>query len=274
VNLQVRSMQCRMEGLRPRLDALFATWHRPEFIAPDPLQFVRPFARVEDREIAGLVAASLAFGRVASILRSVGRVLGAMGSEPATYVDRVDRKELAATFRGFRHRWTTSDELVDLLLAIRQVRREYGSLGDCLISRYHRTDATVLPALRSWVDALLAHQGRRKNSLLPDPSSPSACKRLHLYLRWMVRHDEVDPGGWPGISPAKLVVPLDVHMFRACRTLGLTRRKQAGLAAALEITAAFRLIAPDDPVRYDFALTRPGIRGGKASPAIPTSWRR
>ncbi len=96
--------------------------------------------------------------------------------------------------------------------------------------------------------------------LLCHPAAGSACKRLNLYLRWMVRRDDVDPGGWTGVSPARLVIPLDVHMHRIGRGLGLTQSRYANLRTALEITAAFRRIAPDDPVRYDFALTRLGIR--------------
>jgi uncharacterized protein (TIGR02757 family) len=96
--------------------------------------------------------------------------------------------------------------------------------------------------------------------LLADPRDKSACKRLNLYLRWMVRRDDVDPGGWEGVRPAQLVVPLDVHMHRIGRALGLTQRQQADCRTALEVTEAFRKISPEDPVKYDFALTRLGIR--------------
>ena len=100
----------------------------------------------------------------------------------------------------------------------------------------------------------------KENSLLPCPEKGSACKRFHLFLRWMVRNDAVDPGGWDGISASKLIVPLDVHMHRICMRLGLTSRAQADLKTALEVTGRFRAIVPEDPVRYDFALTRIGIR--------------
>ncbi len=95
--------------------------------------------------------------------------------------------------------------------------------------------------------------------LLPSPGKGSACKRLNLFLRWMVRSDDVDPGGWSGVDAGKLIVPLDTHMHRMGLEVGLTRRKQADMQAALEVTRAFRTIAPEDPVRYDFALTRLGI---------------
>jgi len=120
----------------------------------------------------------------------------------------------------------------------------------------------LLPALGRFVDELCSAAGGLDDHLLPRPERGSACKRLNLWLRWMVRRDAVDPGGWTGVSPAQLVVPLDVHMHRICRALGLTRREAADLRTAVEITDAFRSFAPDDPVRYDFALTRLGIRPG------------
>ena len=101
--------------------------------------------------------------------------------------------------------------------------------------------------------------GGYRQCLLPSPESGSACKRLNLFLRWMVRSDAVDPGGWSGVSPAMLIVPLDTHMHRIAAKLGLTKRRAADFRAAREVTGAFRTIAPEDPVKYDFALTRLGI---------------
>jgi uncharacterized protein (TIGR02757 family) len=121
-------------------------------------------------------------------------------------------------------------------------------------------DETVLPALGEFAEELRSLGGLGDCHLLPRPERGSACKRLNLYLRWMVRQDQVDPGGWEGVSPARLVVPLDTHMRRLCAAMGFTRRSCAGMRAALEATARFREIAPEDPVRYDFALTRLGIR--------------
>ena len=114
----------------------------------------------------------------------------------------------------------------------------------------------MLPALARFVGELRSYAGSVLPSLLPSPADGSACKRLNLFLRWMVRKDAVDPGPWTSVPGAKLVVPLDTHMFRIARGLGLTPRRQADLKIALEITAGFRAIRPDDPVRYDFSLTR------------------
>jgi uncharacterized protein (TIGR02757 family) len=118
-------------------------------------------------------------------------------------------------------------------------------------------DPTVVPALSAFVGNVFPEGC---DFLIPTPDRGSACKRLNLFLRWMVRRDDVDPGGWDGVPPSKLVVPLDIHMHRIALTLGLTERKQADLRTAIEITEAFRKLSPSDPVRYDFVLTRFGIR--------------
>ena len=120
------------------------------------------------------------------------------------------------------------------------------------------TDETVLGAMTAFASQL----GRDCAHLVARPEKGSACKRMSLFLRWMVREDAVDPGGWTGVSPAQLIVPLDVHMERIGQMLNLTGRKSPNMGMALDITEAFRSMAPDDPVKYDFALTRFGIRDG------------
>ncbi|MCK4410112.1 MAG: DUF2400 family protein, partial [Candidatus Eisenbacteria sp.] len=133
-------------------------------------------------------------------------------------------------------------------------------------------DETVLPALTSFVggiaDASCVAAGVEGACPLPDPARGSACKRLHLFLRWMVRSDDVDPGGWDAVPASKLIVPLDTHMHRFSLLLGLTDRKQANGRTALEITRAFRSFSPDDPVKYDFSLTRLGIRDDLSEEAL------
>ena len=126
------------------------------------------------------------------------------------------------------------------------------------MAHHGQNEETTSPGLRGFSKELL--NGSRPTSLVSAPEKGSACKRLHLYLRWMVRSDRVDPGCWRGVSPSQLVVPLDTHMHRIALALGMTNRKQANFAAALDVTRAFRALCPEDPVRYDFSLTRLGIR--------------
>jgi uncharacterized protein (TIGR02757 family) len=239
------------------LEALYRRYNKRGYITPDPLQFLHNYPDVGDREIAGMVASSLAYGRVAQIVRSVASALTRMGPSPAAFLREHSERQLHAAFTGFKHRFTPAGEIVALLLGIREAIRRHGSLNACFLAGYRDENETVLPALREFV-AVLA---RGDANLIPCPSRGSACKRLNLYLRWMVRHDDVDPGGWTGVSPATLVIPLDTHMHRIGLTMGMTARKAADLKTALDITAAFRRIMPSDPVRYDFALTRLGIRG-------------
>ncbi len=246
--------------LKTLLESLYETYNDRRFVDPDPLVFLYDYDDRRDREVAGMIASSLAFGNVKQILRSIGAVLRVMGPSPAEYVCCAKPSRLRRSFSGFRHRWIRGDELVSLLLGLRNVLRTYGSLESCFCSGLDEKQADPVPALSGLVDALLAAGDRPANRLLAVPVRKSACKRLNLFLRWMVRRDNVDPGVWKSVSASMLIVPLDTYMFRFGGAAGFTSRKQADLEAAREITARFGEIAPDDPVKYDFALTRLGIR--------------
>jgi uncharacterized protein (TIGR02757 family) len=210
--------------------------------------------------VVGLIASSLAYGRVKCILKSVSRVLERM-EKPARFLQEVSDSGLLDTFRDFRHRVTSGETLSLMLLGAKRVISDFGSLGACFKAGLAEEDETVFPALTRFVDELTLAAGASPAHLLPAPAKGGACKRLNLFLRWMVRCDEVDPGGWPDVPRDKLVIPLDTHMHAMGQRLGFTKRKQADRRTALEITSAFRRFAPEDPVRYDFALTRLGIRG-------------
>jgi uncharacterized protein (TIGR02757 family) len=206
------------------------------------------------------VAAGLAYGRVAQILKSVATVLTALGSSPRRFLARAPASAITRRFATFRHRFTSGAEIAALLVAVKRAVAAGRTLEQLFRAGLAPGDATVLSALSAFVAALRRLAPAPCPSLLSSPDDGSACKRMNLYLRWMVRRDAVDPGPWRGVPAAKLVVPLDTHLFRIGRQLGLTQRRQADLVAALEITRAFARFAPRDPVRYDFALTRLGIR--------------
>jgi uncharacterized protein (TIGR02757 family) len=246
--------------LKRFLKETFDRYHHAKYISPDPLELVYRYHEPLEREVVGLIASSLAYGRVAQILRSVEWVLARMGPSPRTFVEKARKSDLEDSFQGFKHRFSTHSELVNLLMGMQGVIRRHGSLRACFRSGIRPGDETTAGALCAFVRELRVPDAAEFSSLIPRPEKNSACKRLHLYLRWMVRSDEIDPGVWPDVSPARLIVPLDTHMFGTCRVLGMTSRSQAHLPAALEITQAFRDIDPDDPVKYDFSLTRIGIR--------------
>jgi uncharacterized protein (TIGR02757 family) len=251
----------RASELRAYLDAAYGEFNRKEFIHPDPLELVLGYEDPDDREVAGLVAASLALGTVKGILAGAGDALARLSPSPAKAIDAMGRKGLAEAFSGFRYRFFSGDDVSSLLGAVAALRGRYGSLGARLRELSAGTDArTIAPALALLVRELRDASGSAfKASLFPSPEDGSACKRPFLFLRWMARKDRVDPGVWArGIEPL-LMLPLDTHMERAGRSLGLLRRKGNGIKAAMELTESFRRLNPEDPVKYDFALTRPGI---------------
>ena len=249
------------------MESLFDRCHQRRFVHPDPLEFVWRFSLADDQEVVGLLAASLAFGRVRSILNSVEKVLFALGSHPAATIDSGNRNDEQELLASFVHRYARGEHLVELLEGIRRTRRTFGSLQGAFLAHLTPDADSTLPALQGFVKELSAHFTNPRNPLLPDPGGPSACKRLHLFLRWMVRHDEVDPGPWREIPSSLLVVPLDVHMHRMARMYGWTHRASADRKAALEVTGALRVFDPQDPVRFDFSLTRPGIWGRGTEPS-------
>jgi uncharacterized protein (TIGR02757 family) len=243
-----------------RFETLYRSLNHRKFVHPDPIEFLYDYCELRDREIVGLIASSLAYGRVGHILKSVSRVLSKMGLSPFSFLMSSSTENLENTFQNFRHRFTSDEDLISLLRGIRGVLKKHGSLYSCFCSKMEMGDKTIFNALSSFVHEINAYSPNAPNFLIPIPERGSACKRLHLFLRWMVRKDAVDPGGWDGIPPSKLIIPLDTHMFKIAAYLGATKRRQADLKAAVEITDAFRLISPGDPIRYDFALTRLGIR--------------
>jgi uncharacterized protein (TIGR02757 family) len=252
------------------LEDLYRKFNRRELADHDPIVFLYDYGDPDDREVVAVVASSLAYGRVAQILRSVRTVLDRMGPSPARFLrDRSDSR-LLATLRHFKHRFTTGEDLCALLAAVRDTRRRCGSLRECFLAGRSASPTrpaggeSFLPALTHLAETLRSANRGLGKFLLPSPLGGSACKRLNLMLRWLIRHDEVDPGGWENIEPWGLLVPLDTHMHRMCRAMGATRRQAADLTTSLEVTAAFRGVCPQDPVRFDFAMTRPGILGDRA----------
>lgn len=256
-----------MASYGPILEALYERYNGPAFLTPDPVEVLYPYGETAEREIVAFIAASLAYGRAGLIKKSLSRVLPLLGPSPRSFLLAADRPSLTERFRGFRHRFTDEEELVDLLFALGALIRDRGSLERAFadgLSPQGRSHLALVP----FVGLIRSRTGGRPNSLLADPSGGSACKRLHLFLKWMVRCDAVDPGGWTVLRPASLVVPLDTHMHRIGLELGLTARRQADLKAALEMTEAFALVCPDDPARYDFVLTRFGIRSDLAMESL------
>jgi len=256
----------RSARVKPVLERLYEKYNHRGLVKTDPLQFVYRYSGRADREIAGLLAAALAYGRVQQIEKSLNRLFEYMGESPFAFVRDFDTRK-RAQLGDFKHRFTTGDDISDLLELLRAVLEEFGSLEKYFAQGYSTGDATIIPALSKFCDSLCAayakgHRGRVSGGLkylLASPTRNSACKRLNLFLRWMVRDDDVDTGLWKSIDKAKLIVPIDVHMSRLCKILGLYSRKTVSLSTAMEITEGFTRIEPTDPAKYDFSLSRIGI---------------
>ncbi len=245
---------------KQKLETVYKRYNKRELVDPDPLVFLYDYNNVKDREIVGLIAATLAYGRVAQILKNVKKVLTVLGSSPTSYLSNNEPVQIERDLKGFKHRFTTDHEMTALLVAIKKAIKKYGSLEELFLHSYRKDHENIIPALAGFVNELKSLGGIKKSSLLSDPTMESACKRLNLYLRWMVRCDKVDPGGWSSVPPSKLLIPLDTHMFKFGKCYSFTSRKNAGLKTVVEITAGFKKIAPQDPTKYDFAITRFGIR--------------
>jgi uncharacterized protein (TIGR02757 family) len=250
----------RREILRQRLDQLVATFD-VSTITPDPLELVLRYSDPLDQEVAGLLAAAFAYGRADIVVANIGRVLDAMMPSPYAYLTKFKRKDAERRFADFAHRFQKMPELVDLLECIANAIERHGSLGALFRRCYSQHDADIGAALARFVEALATAQPRNRATqyLLTNPHDGSACKRMNLYLRWMVRRTSPDLGLWIFVDPAKLVMPLDTHIHRIATFLGLGRRKSADWKAARAITDKLARFDPADPVRYDFALCRLGI---------------
>jgi uncharacterized protein (TIGR02757 family) len=255
--------------LKKILEGLYRKYNHRKLIKPDPLQFVYKYKSPADKEIVAFLSALLAYGRVEQIEKSLTNLFSLMGKSPYVFVkhfDKTGRKKLS----GFKHRFTTGEDIADLLLLFKQVLKHFGSIERFFAEGYSSKDKNIIPALTKFCDSLWKIYSKDHNGqptvglkfLLAGPAGGSACKRLNLFLRWMVRKDDVDPGLWKSIDKAKLIVPVDVHIGRLCRILGFHNNKTISLATAIHITEGFAQIEPSDPVKYDFALSRIGITEG------------
>ena len=252
-----------------RLDELYRSFDHVTS-ATDPVHIVRRYQSPADREVVGFCAAALAFGRVASVLQSIESLLAVMGPEPARFVRRFNPDRERSRLEPLVHRWISGRDLIALLIILRRMLDEAGSIEAFFVQDDDNESPHVGPALDAFSTRALATDlreayGRRVprqrgvSYFFPRPSAGSACKRLNLFLRWMVRRDEIDLGVWSKVSPARLIVPLDTHVIRLGRCLKLTRYTSPGWKMALDITNALRAFDSHDPVRFDFALCHVGM---------------
>lgn len=263
--------------LRPFLDGLMASYHQTQWLSSDPVQYPHRYSRPADREVVAFISACFAYGSVVLIHRAVQAILAPLGDNPAEFVRNYDGRNL---WPGFYHRFHTDEHVVVLLKLLSRALREYGSLGELFRRNAEAGDGDgdgdsrceqVLNGAARW----LREEARREvemtgrpellrgmKFLFNAPADGSACKRMVMFLRWMVRKDEIDLGLWGWFAPAELVVPADTHVARISYYIGLRGGREdqpANWKMAREITESLKVVNPEDPVSYDFALARLGI---------------
>ncbi len=241
------------------LEGLYEKYNHKQFIPPDPLQFVYRYKSKPDMEVAGFLAAMFAYGAVEQIEKFLTNLLGKMGESPAEFIKNFTAKD-KKLFVPLKYRFNTSSDIIILLENLKKVLNRFGSLENLFLGGYSPSDANIIPAATKFISTLnCCDKSPGLKFLLSDPANGGTCKRLFLFLRWMVRNDEVDAGLWKKVDKSKLIVPVDVHMGRLSGIIGLHAKKTYNLKTAIEITGKFAEISPTDPVKYDFALCRIGI---------------
>ena len=255
-------------ALRSALDSLYLAFNADRVVT-DPIWIVHRYERSDDREVVAFIAAALAFGRVQSVLNSINGMLQVMGSSPAAFVRGFEPARDRGKFDHLVHRWTKGVDMAALAWVMHQMIREGGSIEGFFAAGLPPDAVDVAEGLQSFSTRALALDqksvyGRAKPKpgvayFFSRPSSGGACKRLNLFLRWVVRSDQVDLGVWTRVRPGQLIVPLDTHVIRVAQCLRLTRLKSPGWRMAADITRSLRELDPLDPVRFDFAICHLGM---------------
>lgn len=261
--MRTRSKQ-KVIDLKEMLDEKVRLYNQPSFIVDDPVSIPHMFSKSQDIEIAGLFAAVLAWGQRPTIIKKCKQLMGMMDNDPHNFILHHKPKDLKR-LADFKHRTFNGTDALYFVEALRYLYRMYPSLEDAFLVPASSRDVGEGLVRFHHLFFNLEHHPHRTKKHLPTPERKSTCKRINMYLRWMVRrdHNGVDFGIWRRISPAQLICPCDVHVDRVARRLKLIKRKQTDWLTALELTENLRLLDPEDPVKYDFALF--GLGAGERS---------
>jgi uncharacterized protein (TIGR02757 family) len=254
-------------SLHATLTDIYARFHKPEYMRMDPIEQVRKFSDPRDIEIAGLLASSLAYGQVETIRSNIERLVRVTGGNIRDFVCATSYGRKRSLLKNFKHRFNDGDDMALLLECVKRALAEKGTIQALFIEGVNPGEANFKTAinefvkkLNAWAREINGETGRSFRHLLPMPEAGSSCKRLNMYLRWMVReNDGIDFGIWNEASAAMLIIPVDTHVAAIARRLKMTRRNSADWRMAEEITGVLKKISPSDPVKYDFSLCRAGM---------------
>ncbi len=251
------------------LDRLYEDYNYQERIYFDPVEFPHRYKNTQDIEVVSFISTCLAYGQVSVFKGVLERIFSKMGASPYDFLTSFDVHKHGGLFRGIKYRFNTNDDILGLLNTLAIVLRRHGSLRRSFLLGFSNQHENTIPALSVFVDTLLSinttdvYGSNLKpagyTQFFPRPSAGSPCKRMNLLLRWMVREGNTDFGLWSEVPKDRLLIPLDTHIARISRCIGLTRRATADLKMAIEITETLRGFDPEDPVKYDFALCHQGI---------------
>jgi uncharacterized protein (TIGR02757 family) len=259
------------ERLREPLERLYRDFAYADRVDRDAIRFPLRYDDPRDRELVGLLTACLAYGRVDLFGAQLDAVLPRIGGSPHAFALGFEPRRDGRVFEDFVYRFNRPRDLVAFFLAARQVLTRHGTLEKCFLAGDGERVGPIAPALERFAHAFLdadlrevfpgGRLSRGYRHLFPLPSAGGPCKRLHLYLRWMVRRESPDFGLWTSVSPARLLMPVDTHVENMSRAIGLTTRRSRTWRMAEEITARLGLVDPRDPVKYDFALCHKRMSG-------------
>ncbi len=256
-----------MNHLRAKLDSIYQRYHHPDYLTMDPLLCVHDFKTRQDREAGGLIASVLAYGRAEIIIKDCNWIFQKTEWKITDFINLTSFKEKQKFFESFKHRFNDGLDMSLLTESLKQILRNYKNLENLFAEPFKENELTIRSALHHFSNtirkqgaAIAGFQKKSFDYLFPSPESGSACKRLNMFLRWMVReNDSIDFGLWKKVPASKLIIPVDTHVAALSRKMGLTTRKAADWKMAEEITGNLRRINPEDPVRYDFSLCRAGM---------------
>lgn len=238
-------------------------------LSHDPIKFPHQYKNHSDIEVSGFIASCLAYGKVTLFMPVVDKILSAMGKSPYDFLSDFNIKKHRKIFAGIKYRFNDNDDIICLLYVLSIVLKRFKSIEALFKLRYSDTAKNIESGLTGLIDALLNidtspvyNENIRTRGFLqffPSPIKGSACKRMNLFLRWMIRDKDIDFGIWKGIPKDKLIIPLDTHIARISRCLGFTERSSGDWKTAVQITEALKKLDPLDPLKYDFALCHHGI---------------
>ncbi len=232
------------------------------YLKSDPVWFVHQYSNALDQELVAFLASALAYGSVPQIFKILSQLLKILGPKPTEFLKEEFLKQSAQLLTGLYYRFHQATDLYNFLKILAELYRKEGSLANSFRPYFSEADSDLAPALTLWTEHILKGVDSKNpvRFFFASPREGSACKRLNLFLRWMIRGPNgVDLGLWDFIPPSKLIIPLDTHIYRISYQLGLTRRKSMNWKTAREITDQLLILDAQDPVKYDFSLTRLGI---------------